>query len=63
MPATFVEPALADQVARATPPIQERLLKVPAVPTWPGPANWQHGGDVTLLMATPGCPLDGRLRL
>ena len=57
MPATFVEPpSLADKVAKGElPPVQERLPKVPAVAdmAWPGQTVGKHGGDITLLMATP----------
>jgi len=57
MPTTFVEPpALADRVAKGElPPVQERLPKVPAVADmgWPGQTAGKHGGDITLLMATP----------
>ena len=37
------------------PPVQERLPKVPAVAAmaWPGQTMGKHGGDITLLMATP----------
>jgi len=57
MPVTFVDPpVLADKVAKGElPPVQERLPKVPAVAdmAWPGQTAGKHGGDITLLMATP----------
>jgi len=57
MPTTFVEPpALADKVTKGElPPVQERLPKVPAVAdmAWPGQTVGKHGGDITLLMASP----------
>jgi peptide/nickel transport system substrate-binding protein len=57
IPATFVDPpVLADKVAKGElPPVQERLPKVPAVAdmAWPGQTLGKHGGDITLLMASP----------
>src|SRR5262249_39814123 len=57
VPATFVEPpALADRVAKGElPPVRDRLPKVPAVAdmAWPGQTPGKHGGDITLLMASP----------
>jgi peptide/nickel transport system substrate-binding protein len=57
VPTTFVEPpVLADKVAKGElPPVQARLPKVPAVAAmaWPGQTMGRHGGDITLLMATP----------
>lgn len=57
IPTTFVEPPiLADKVAKGElPPVQERLPKVPAVAdlAWPGQTTGKHGGEITLLMASP----------
>ena len=57
MPTTFVDPpVLAEKVAKGElPPIQERLPKVPAVAdmAWPGQTPGKHGGEITLLMASP----------
>src|SRR5262249_9267643 len=57
MPTTFVDPpVLAEKVAKGElPPVQERLPKVPAVADMPWPAQTagKHGGEITLLMASP----------
>src|SRR5215470_13971302 len=57
IPSQFTEPpALVDLIAKgALPPVQERLPKVPAVAAmaWPGQTPGKHGGEITLLMASP----------